>query len=62
MKSVFGALALVICMAGPALAADIPAYDIKETCREIAAAGGGSKMIELQCRKDCKKPRSLRIL
>lgn len=52
MKSLFGALALVICMAGPALAADIPAYDIKETCREIAAAGGGSKMIELQCRKD----------
>lgn len=43
---------MAMCMAGPVLAADIPAYDIKETCREISAAGGGSKMIELQCRKD----------
>ena len=52
MKGLLGALALVMCTAGPVLAADIPTYDIKETCREIAAAGGGSKVIELQCRKD----------
>ena len=52
MRGLFGALALVMCMAGPVLAAEIPAYDINATCREIAAAGGGSKVIELQCRKD----------
>ena len=52
MKVLLGASVLVMCMAGAALAADIPAYDINKTCGEVAAAGGGSKVIELQCRKD----------
>ena len=52
MKGSLGALALVMCMTGSALAADVPAYDIKATCREIASVSGGSKVIELQRCKD----------
>lgn len=33
-------------------AAELPQYDIKATCKEIADFGGHSNVIELQCRKD----------
>lgn len=39
-----------LCVGSGALAA-VPEYDIKAACAEVAAAGGGSKVIELECRK-----------
>lgn len=39
-----------LCVGSVALAA-VPEYDIKAACAEVAAAGGGSKVIELECRR-----------
>lgn len=39
-----------LCAGSGALAA-VPEYDIRAACAEVAAAGGGSKVIELECRK-----------
>lgn len=39
-----------LCAGSGALAA-VPEYDIKAACAEVATAGGGSKVIELECRK-----------
>lgn len=45
---------IIFCAAlcvGPVALAAVPEYDIKASCAEVAAAGGGSKVIELECRK-----------
>lgn len=39
-----------LCVSSVALAA-VPEYDIRAACAEVAAAGGGSKVIELECRR-----------
>lgn len=45
---------LIFCAAlckGTGAFASVPEYDIKASCAEVAAAGGGSKVIELECRR-----------
>lgn len=45
-------LAGVLCLSSPVLAADLPQYDVKAYCKQVAeVGGGGSKSIELGCRQ-----------
>lgn len=43
---------LTLVIIGKAVAANIPEYDIKAFCREIAALDGDNVIIERQCRQD----------
>lgn len=52
MKKAF-ALIGFFALSGGAFAAELPQYDIKASCHEIAEIGaGGSTVIERQCRQD----------
>lgn len=45
-------LAGLICLSGPAYAADLPQYDVKAYCKQVSeVGGGGSKSVELGCRQ-----------
>lgn len=50
------ALVLVALLSFPysALGGEVPQYDIKTYCRQLADMGGGSAVIERECRKEEK--------
>lgn len=51
-------LMIFLLMSTPALAGNMPEFDNEAYCKGLAEAGGGSSMIELECRKmeaDAKK-------
>lgn len=50
MKGLLCVQVFIILLASPVFAADIPQFDIKAYCKNVADVSGGSNVIELGCR------------